>query len=142
MAETTEEPSLNPYQRRALEVTLRMLEETLDRVELLLRATPLRGVFYEMANPYTPEEERALRQRIAEVRSVLREIHEAWHLGVERTSLDVFIRSAMSVLWADLEDCRPKKLRRYGDVNPLAASQIEATIERLIRLTEDFGRRV
>lgn len=136
-----DEARLNPYQRRAIEVTLRMLEEVVDRVEYQLSATPIRGVLYELTNPYSAQEQTELRKRIEEIRRILRESREQWQLDVERTPIDVFIRSAMSVLWADLEDCRPAKLRRYGDVAPTITPEINETIQRLIRLTEDFGIR-
>jgi hypothetical protein len=133
---------LNPHHRRGLGITLRMLEETLDRIEFLLGATPVSGVLYEVTNPYTMSEREEMRRRAAEARQVLRQCRERWGLEMEQTALDAVIRSEMSVLWADLEDCRPTKLRRYGDVPPSSAHEIHHVIENLIRLTQDFGRRM
>jgi hypothetical protein len=133
------ESALNAHQRRCLEVTFRMLEEALDHFGMLLEATPVQGVLYVLNHPYTPEEQATLRQRIEDVRGVLRGCQERWNLQVERKTLDTVIRSRMSVLWADLEDCRSSKLRRYGDVPLALMSEIDATVGQLIRLVDDFG---
>lgn len=131
-------PSLNPHHRRALEVVLRMLEETLDHIATQLSTTPLHGVLYEVHNPFSPQQEYALRQRIEEIREILRQAREKWHLRVEQKRLDGIIRSAMAILWADLEDCLSSQLCRYGEVPPSLQPDVDEMIHQLIRLTQNI----
>lgn len=131
-------PSLNPHHRRALEVVLRMLEETLDHMAAQLSLTPIHGVLYEVHNPFSPQQEHALRQRIEEIRQILRQAREKWHLHVEQKRLDGLIRSATAILWADLEDCLSSKLGRYGEVPPPLQPEVDEIIHQLIRLTKDL----
>ena len=39
-----------------------------------------------------------------------------------------------TLLWCDLEDSRPQKLRRYGALNPQADEVLGPSIQRLIEL--------
>ncbi len=44
------------------------------------------------------------------------------------------IVSEFTLLWSDLEDSRPQKLRAYGDINPLAKTILGPRIQQLIDL--------
>src|SRR5579864_1044548 len=44
------------------------------------------------------------------------------------------ILAEFTLLWCDLEDSRPHKLRRYGALNPQAEEMLGSSIQRLIEL--------
>jgi len=55
-------------------------------------------------------------------------------LDVAEDNLLSIIKAEFSLLWCDLEDVRPQKLRNYGIVNPQAQAVLGPRIERLIQL--------
>lgn len=126
---------LNESQRRSLGVTARRVELAVWRLEdRLTRAEPPALALTRFTNTPSDEQRTALLRLITEVRREIAQIAEDFNLG---TGEENFLRSIMgefTLLWADLEDTRPQKLRRYGAVKPEAAEALGPPIQRLIQL--------
>ena len=125
--------SLNQYQQRSLGVTLRLLEKALDDIEALLGAGH-QGLLYAVRTEISPEREAELRQLSSDVRALLAELTQRYQLPVQQEDGLRIISARLSSAWEDLEDSRPRKLRRYGQVDPEVAEELEPRVEALTQL--------
>jgi hypothetical protein len=127
--------SLNVAQRRVVLVTLQRLERALADQEQLLR----------------PEAPLSLNQRVLDVsrqtaatlnalsdeaRAAIEGLARQFGLPASKESVRRILQGTLSVMWADLEDTRPEKLRGYGPVDPSAAAELAPVIDRLIALVQ------
>lgn len=131
--------SLNQYQQRSLGVTLRLLEKTLDDIEALLAADH-QGLLYAVRTEISPEREMELRRLSKDARAVLAEMMRQYELPLQQEDGLRIISARLSSAWENLEDSRPRKLRRYGQVDPEVAEELEPQVEALIRLVLTMER--
>lgn len=74
-------------------------------------------------------------QRLAsEAQQEIGVIASLCHLAPVKESARSILLGKLSVLWADLEDTRPEKLRRYGAVDSEAITALGPHLDRLISL--------
>lgn len=125
--------SLNQPQRNALATNLQQLERSLNEIERLLDSPPT-GVTYTTEVDFGPGTARQIRERCRDLRSQIADIAAAFELPQRRWDGRRIIVAEMSVAWADLEDMRPAKLRRYGTVDPALNETLAPRLERLIEL--------
>jgi len=137
--ENVKRDRLNESQSRSLAVVLRSIEETVDSIEASLDQEVAEHILYCVINPYTPEEQREMRQVIAHLREVLRRCRDRWGLAREVQRLDVEVSSSSSIFWANLEDRRPEKMRRYGEVPKAVWADLDHDVEDLIGLVVRLG---
>lgn len=133
-----DERGLNPYQRTALAVALEQLEQSVGQIERLLDDPPV-GATYRMALDLRPDTVKEIRQQCAAVRRQIAEAVAAFDLPQRPSSARRMIVAEMSSAWANLEDLRPSKLRRYGSVDPVLDETWSPRLERLIRLVLDIA---
>lgn len=126
---------LNESQRRSLSVTLRRVELAVWRLEERLAREPSPDlVLTRFTNAPNEAQRAALLKLVIQVRSEVARIAEDYNLEEGEEN---FLRSVMgefTLLWADLEDTRPQKLRRYGAVHPQIQDALGPPIQRLIHL--------
>ena len=127
---------LNEAQERSLTITLRLLERTLaDQERLLVDPSPP----LVLTNRVRDVDEAAAARLFSLSADAQREIHEimaAYGLRPARESTRRILATALSVVWADLEDTRPKKLRGYGEVSPELIESLGPRIGQLIELVQ------
>lgn len=127
---------LNQNQWRVLASTLRRLELAAWRLEeQLLREEPPRLALTRFTHAPTPEQRSALVQLTQHIRQEVETLAADYYLEVGEQNQTRTIRAEFSLLWSDLEDARPQKLRAYGTVNPLAHAALGPRIQHLIDLT-------
>jgi hypothetical protein len=124
---------LNPNQERSLAVTLRGLERALDQIELMLERDQ-QGVLYVVRTGLPPERVELLRKLSTATREVIASLAEQYHLAPQQMDGARVISAVLSSAWESLEDVHPKKLNRYGAVDPALMSELGPSIERLIEL--------
>jgi hypothetical protein len=123
--------SLNPAQRTAVRSTLLQLEQALDETERLLDGPPT-GVTYIIEADFSPAIIAELRQTCQETRRQIAELVTAFDLPVQRRYARRLIVAGMSNAWVNLEEVRPVKLRRYGQVDVALDQTLTPRLERLI----------
>jgi hypothetical protein len=124
---------LNENHRRVLASTLRRLELAAWRLEeQLLHGEPPRLALTRFTHPPTPEQRSALLQLTQRIRQEVAKLASDYHLEAGEQNLARTIMSEFTLLWSDLEDARPQKLRAYGAINPLAKTILGPRIQRLI----------
>lgn len=126
---------LNESQRRSLAITLRRVELAVWRLEdRLMRGDPHDLVLTHFTNAPSPVQKEAFLHVARRVRAEIATLATEYQL--EGNEED-FLRSVIgefTILWSDLEDTRPQKLRRYGTVNPQAEDVLGPPVQRLITL--------
>mgnify|MGYP001225731669 CR=1 FL=1 len=111
---------------------MRRIWRILDELEDLLRPSRhgwLTVVDADVDPAVIPELER----EIAACREDLHTLVELLHLRPEHRSTRSAFAALAATVWADAEDLHPKKLRRYGAVDPATALVLAPSLERLAR---------
>jgi len=131
--------TLNPYQKTSLKTVLRKLEIYLYDVVALLEGHLFEGVLFRQDLRLSPKQKQVARYLID---SSLEEIAElAGMLGFKMEVEDQAgaIRSQMSIAWADLIDSQSAKLKRFGEVDPEVAKDLDPHIQRLTKNALDLA---
>jgi len=132
---------LNAYHRRTLATVLRRVELAAWRLEdQITRGVVPQLTLTRFTNPPGVEQQAALLQLIRQVRQEVAELASDCHLQVSEENLSRTILAEFSLLWCDLEDARPKKLRAYGALNPQADDLLGPRIQRLIELMLEISQ--
>jgi hypothetical protein len=126
---------LNESQRRSLAITLRRVELAVWRLEdRFARGDPDDLVLTHFTHAPSPVQRSAFLHLVRQVRAEIATLAAEYQL---EGSEEDFLRSVtgeFTLLWSDLEDTRPQKLRRYGTINPQAYDVLGPPIQRLIKL--------
>lgn len=125
--------SLNEYQKTGLEVTLRLLEITLDDIDAILERDR-DGTLYAVRTRILPERTAELSRLSTEARTLLADLARRYHLEKQERDGARIISGLLSARWEALEDTRPQKMRRYGPVDPELVPELGPAMERLIDL--------
>lgn len=126
---------LNANHRRVLTSTLRRVELAAWRLEDQLgRSVSPELALTRFTNPLSAPQRAALLHLTQQVRQEVMQLASDYCLDVAEDNLLSIIKAEFSLLWCDLEDVRPQKLRNYGIVNPQAHAVLGPRIERLIQL--------
>jgi hypothetical protein len=126
---------LNANHQRVLASTLRRVELAAWRLEDQLR----RSVSPELAltrvtNPLSSSQVAALLDLTGQVRVTVMQLASDHRLEVAEENLLASIKAEFSLLWSDLEEVQPQRLRNYGTVHPEAQAVLGPQLERLIQL--------
>lgn len=126
---------LNENHRRVLAGTLRRVELAAWRLEDQL----VRGEFPKLAltrftHPPTSSQRATLLQLTKQVREEVTKLASEYQFEVSEQHYTRTIMAEFSLLWSDLEDARPHKLRAYGAINPQAHTILGPRIQHLIDL--------
>ena len=126
---------LNENHRRVLAGTLRRLELAVWRLEdQLLRGGFPRLTLTRFTSVPTSSQRAALLQLALHVREEVSKIAFDYQLEVREEDYARTIMAEFTLLWSDLEDARPHKLRAYGAINPQAHTILGPRVQRLIDL--------
>jgi hypothetical protein len=124
--------SLNKPQINALSTTLLQLEQALDEIEQLFSA-PVTGATYTIQVDLQPVTVQHIRERCSEMRQEIAEMMAFFELPRHTWNSRRIIYAEMVVVWSNLEDMRPHKLRRYGAVDPTLNKTLAPRLEQLIQ---------
>ncbi|HZU68762.1 MAG TPA: hypothetical protein VFA09_15900 [Ktedonobacteraceae bacterium] len=126
---------LSENHRRVLANTLRRVELAACRLEeQLTRETMSQLTLTRFTNPPTPEQRAALLQLVKHIRRQVVQLAEDYHLEVGEQHMLRTIMGEFTLLWCDVEDIRPRKLRAYGEVHPQLQAVLDPPLKRLIEL--------
>lgn len=128
---------LNENQRRAVTVSLRLLEERLANVERMIHEDE-QGILYSRRVAFTPEQVKHMEAVIAAMRDEIRRVATEFQLPREEQNVARAIAATLEMSWESLEEVRPRRLRNYGSVDPTLKETLEPILKRLIRLLFDL----
>lgn len=123
--------TMNLAQRTALVSTLIHLERALIETEQMLDHPP-RGVTFTTDVDWSEACAHSLRDLCAAARSQIAEMVDAFDLPIQHLNGRRIVVGEMSIAWVNLEELRPGRLRRYGDVDPALSETLTPRLERLM----------
>jgi hypothetical protein len=125
---------LNESQRRSLAITLRRVELAVWRLEdRIARGDPDNLVLTHFTHAPSAAQKEALLHVARQVRAEITSLAAEYQLEGSEEDFLRNVTGEFTLLWSDLEDTRPQKLRRYGTINPQAYDVLGPPIQRLIK---------
>ncbi len=124
---------LNTDQKRFLAAALMELEEHLLRFETLLQSDETVTVFRRVVNPFPPERRTQLLTLIGEIKKQLQGIRDAFNLPTETVDLRWSLSVTLLHLATNLEECEPKRLKAFGELDKETAEALAHHLRQLVR---------
>ncbi|HYB01832.1 MAG TPA: hypothetical protein VED37_16550 [Ktedonobacteraceae bacterium] len=126
---------LNENHRRVLAGTLRRLELAAWSLEdQLLRGDLPELTLTRFTHLPTSNQRATLLQLAKHLREEVAKLALNYQFEVREEDYERAIMTEFTLLWSDLEDARPHKLRAYGAINPQAHTSLGPPLQRLIDL--------
>lgn len=126
---------LSENHRRVLANTLRRVEVAAWRLEeQLTREMTPHLALTRFTHPPTQEQRFLLLQLTKQIRQQVSRLAADYQLEVGEQHILRTMMGEFTLLWCDLEDIRPHKLRAYGTVNPQLQAVLDPPLQRLIEL--------
>ena len=129
--------SLSQPQQTALSTTLLHLEQSLDEIERLLNGSAA-GIMYTTELNVGPATVEQIQARCSDIRAQMSALARAFGLPRQQRFIRQIIMGELSSAWVNLEEVRPRKLKRYGGVDPALMDTLEPSLARLIQLVQDI----
>ena len=125
---------LNESQRRAIAVSLRLLEERLSAIGDLLERDE-GGTLYRRARPrMTPEQAAAIAGLLAEIRGRVDAAAGTFRLPAETRDAKATIVALLAMSWQNLGEIDARGMRAYGEVDPALPGLLDPMVQRLMDL--------
>lgn len=134
-------PSLNEPQSRSIKNVLMEMERLLHRSRALrenVSCPDEPGVLIHSHAALSEPQMRALETFEDKTQEQLILLRDTFELEAVEEDLGAQLLSAFSLLWANLEDARPKRMTGYGEFDPEAAAVLEQVIGELVELCRDI----
>jgi hypothetical protein len=134
--------ALDELHERRLATLMNLLEDALDRIELVLEGAE-QGWGPESGPPPDPEELRNLRLAANQIRGRLQAATERFEITRTRPHWRQKLAAELSTLWVVLENARPERLKGYGrEFEPEDRTDWESLIGDLLREIEGMRHAV
>jgi hypothetical protein len=125
--------NLHEYHARSLESTLNLADAAALKMERLLTEGGQAGVVRKIEDTLSSDARTALLARVRELRAMLANLAQSFSLQIDRMDLRRVLDAETSGLWVLFEDCRPVRMKGYGqEFSPEARAALNETIDRLI----------
>lgn len=124
---------LHELHQRRLEVTFKLLEDSLERIEHQLSEKSFGHENTGVVNTLPAETQADLRRLLYAFRQGLREF--AKRFGLQRHPIDIrqTLNAELSTAWVMLENCRPRRMKGYGVAfEEETKKELEASVEGLL----------
>ncbi len=128
---------LNENQRRAVTITLRLLEERLASVEQMIHEDE-QGILYSRRVSFSPEQVEQIERLIAAMRDEIRHLATVFQLPHEDQNVARAVVGTLEMSWESLEEVRPRRLKNYGAVDPALKETLDPSVKHLIGLLFDL----
>lgn len=128
---------LHELHARSLESTMILADESVLRMLRLLRDGGQQGIVRRVINTMSEGARRDLTDAIGALARDFRSFAADFSLEQHDLDLRRVLDAELSSLWVDLQDCRPDRMKGYGQTfAPEAGALLENRIERLLARIE------
>jgi hypothetical protein len=122
---------LHELHARSLESAVTLADGAARRMERLLVEAGQEGLIRPIANSLSPDSREKLLAQVRELRAMLVGFVEQFSLAAHPVDIRQVLSSEVSALWVIFEDCRPSRMRGYGqDFSPEASAALDAFVDR------------
>jgi hypothetical protein len=125
---------LNKSQRGSLSITLRIVEESLAEIELVLNKCDNINILYERKCDIPEEVKEEVLRKVFFAKDRIRIIAEKFNLEKESIEASREAFGKLPYCWKILEDAKAKKLRRYGEVATGIEDVLDPDLDIIINL--------
>lgn len=132
----TSKNKLSENHTRSLSVTSRLIEKSINDIELVLNGFR-KNYLTEIIEPsYSKEEREKILKRLWELKEVNQQMFQSLSLEPNKLTEERVVFAQLSYLWTILLDSKPEKLKRYGDLAEHNAKSIDEFIEKLLMIID------
>jgi len=130
---------LHEFHARLLESTLGLADGAIARMENLLAREEKGGAVRTVNDTLAAETRSALLQKLRSLRNLMLEMASALSLAQSVLDIRQVLAAELSTLWVNFEDCRPAKMKGYGQpFEPEARATIEQHVERILNTIHEL----
>ncbi len=124
---------LHEFHARSLESSLTLADASVHRMERLLTDGGEEGVVRTIENTLSPELRATLLRFVRTLREMLAAMAESFSLEQHPLDIRRVLDAETSTLWVLFEDCRPARMKGYGqEFAPQARAGLDENIDRLV----------
>lgn len=123
---------LGPNHRRSIRATMRILDEILCEFEEVAEGRERKSLFFAERNDLSADQRRALAERVARMRAVMREVRDDLGFRPQREDLSQSVYGKASAFWVHLVETGARHLLRYGDMPEGFGTYLDPRIDALI----------
>jgi hypothetical protein len=124
---------LHEYHARSVEATLSRADEAIHRMERLLTKGGQEGVVSKIEDTLSPELREVLLSQLRTLQVMLARMANSFSLDPHPLDIRRVLDAEISTLWVLFEDCRPARMKGYGqEFAPEARAALEETVEGLV----------
>lgn len=127
---------LHELHQRRLAATVKLIEQSLDRIEHLLRSRHRAGIVDAVDDTLSEKNHHELLGKVGQLRERLGNF--AAQFGLQSHAMDIrqILSAELSTAWVMLENCRPKRMKGYGvpfseDVRQAIEAGVEGLLEQV-----------
>ena len=120
--------SLTESQKRSLTISLFLFEKALRKSTQLLSEENETGIFYSRKSSLSSEKRLIIQKKISQTLNELALFAKKMEFSTTEENIESEIMADMSISWENLEECRSKRLRGYGNLDPRAVQIIDPAI--------------
>jgi hypothetical protein len=124
--------TLHEYHSRSLASTLALADASVRRMERLLTDGGEEGLIRCIQNTLSPDECALFLRDVHSLRDMLAVMAETFSLQRSFFDLRRVLDAELSTLWVLFEDCRPARMKGYGQVfSPADGARLDETADQL-----------
>jgi len=123
--------------RRSLSVTARIVEDSLDEIEKVLTKRERPKSSHRITDSLDDAARQKILRTVAKLRQSNDEMFRSLHLEPNVFSETQIVRARVVHLWAVLRDSKSKGLKRFGELPPDVAEEVDRTIDNLLNILKE-----
>lgn len=127
-------PQFTEPQQRHVETTLVLIDKAVQRVEFALDRTRHHGGPSGIASSLDETTVEALRRLLQKLQQQAVALHRRYGFRTRKLDLDRVLNAELTHVWEMLEDCRPARMRGYGEMESDTARQLEQEVAALLEI--------
>ncbi|GBE26170.1 hypothetical protein BMS3Bbin03_00081 [bacterium BMS3Bbin03] len=125
---------LNQAQKNSVSIALRLLEENIFRIRLILAQRSYNGHLYSFRVDLDDDQISNLQEIFDNILERITAAKKGLNLISTNDLLSQSLNGSASYFWSVLIDEKSEKLKRYGDVSPFLKQELDPTIDQIITL--------
>jgi hypothetical protein len=134
--------SLNLNQQRRIQITLYLLDQSLEVIAGYLREPLPCGEMYVTVSDLQQEQRDELLKLVGEIKTRIAEIRNQFGLETKVDDVRAMIMGYLGNMWESLHNARPRNLHGFGPVAPELFTTLDPRILQIIELVNAMSKRI
>lgn len=124
--------------RRSLSVTARIVEDSVDEIEKVIRGKERKKSSHRITESFDEETRQKIFVTAARLREANDEMFRSLHLEPNVFSETQIVQARIVHLWTVLKDSRSRGLKRFGELAPEEATEVDSHVDRLLGILKEI----